>query len=1146
MKERTTYFGWLAVLFFIGNSLCFAQKMNDGSRYASHSVLASGKWIQLKVSDNAVYKLTFDEIKKYGINPEKVKIYGYGGWMLDEDFSKTYIDDLPEVPVYINKGADNIFNAGDYLLFYGRGAVKWTYNGVADFFEHENNPYSQYGYYFMTESDSGPKEMETMASVSNANAKNTNVFDDYAVHERDSITISNTGRELFGESFIGSGISRKSFTFNMPGIISYSGKVAKLSFAANATIRKELTLSIGNDMIINYKFLASGLGDHKKADMQDVFAYWPGTDERITTIVTYDASGQNHAYLNYIALNVRRELKFYNTGYTFFRHRDSRNNPMQYAIGNATSSCMVWNVTQASDIRRVQTQLNGDQMTFGAANSNVLQEYVMVDYSKSFPSPEIISKEIANQNLHNLPPLDMVIIAPAVFLKQAEVMAEKHRTVSGLKVEVIDHKCIFNEFSSGTPDATAYRRFMKMFYDRATSESEKPKYLLLFGGGLFDNRHLTSIGAKANPDYYLLTFQMKESLSEGTSYGTDDYFGFLDDNEGTNWPNAVIDLGIGRFPVSSLAKAADMVAKVTTYMDNKLPGNWKNKIIFTADNSDAGASDINFCNHAKESNQLADFMDENHPEYALSKYYMDAYKAVSVNGKNVYPETKKTFLNKLNEGCFLLNYTGHGSTTAWSSEDMLNITDVRQMNFEALPLWITATCNFGWFDNLITSAGEEAFLNKKGGAIALFTTSRVVTSGANFRINEQLIKYLFQVDNDGKHLRLGDVLRKSKVALRGDSNKLNYVLLGDPALELNYPKMKVQLETINGDTIGGQTFSFKALEKITLAGRVVDEQGNRIDGFSGKLTSSVFDSKQTIESVVVDPKDGETRFSFTTYPNTIYAGDNEVKNGSFEFSFVVPLDISYTKDKGKMTFYAHDTQSLQDADGSFGNYVLAGTSEDTYNEEAPEIVEMFLNTESFKNGDNVNETPFFFAKVYDEKGINRSGSGLGHDIMVCIDNNPAWTYNLNAYYESLSATEGTVGFSIPALPAGNHTLSLRVWNIVNIPTADSLYFNVVKGYKPEIFDLQAQNNPARINTFFYLSHSLPATQLAVEIRVYDLTGRVIWNYTENSSGNYPIEWDLNSNGGVRVRPGIYLYQAIIKTGTSKEVTKAKKIIVLGQ
>ncbi|GHU61579.1 peptidase C25 [Bacteroidia bacterium] len=999
MKVHTTYFGLLAALFFIGNSICLAQKINDGSRYAQNSVLASGKWVQLKVSDNAVYKLTFDDIKRCGINPEKVKIYGYGGWILDEDFSKPYIDDLPEVSVYINKGADNIFNSGDYLLFYGRGTVKWTYNGARgyDVFEHENNPYSQYGYYFMTESDLGPKEIETLASVSSPNAKNVAIFDDYAVHERDSITVSNTGRELFGESFIGAGKSTRSFSFNIPGIVSDSvsglRNMVKLSFVANpASSSKKLSLLIGNDTIIRTD-VPNDLGQYKKATMKDIQGYWLGTNERIIATVNYDVSGQNHAYLNFIALNVKRKLQFYNTGYTAFRHRDSRNNPMKYTIENATNSCMVWNITQVSDIRLMQTQSNGNQMTFGAENNNVLQEYVMVDYSKSFPSPEIIPKEIANQNLHSLPQLDMVIIAPTVFLQQAKVLAEKHRTSSGLKVEVVDQKWIFNEFSSGAPDATAYRRFMKMFYDRAVSESEKPKYLLLFGDGFFDNRHLTAIGAKANPDYYLLTFQMKESLNEYSSYGTDDYFGFLDDNEGTNWPFAVIDLGIGRFPVSSLAKAADMVTKVTTYMDNKLPGNWKNKIIFTADNTDSyNASD--FCHHAKESNEVANIMDKNHPEYALSKYYMDAYKAVTVNGKSVYPETKKAFLNKLNEGCFLLNYTGHGSTTAWSSEDMLNITDVRQMNFEALPLWITATCNFGWFDNLITSAGEEAFLNKKGGAIALFTTSRVVYSSSNLLINKQLIKYLFQVDKDGKHLCLGDVLRRSKIALGGDWNKLNYILLGDPALELNYPKMKVQLESINGDTIGGQTFSFKALEKITLAGSILDEQGNKIDGFSGKIKADIYDSKQTIESVVMD-NDGK-RFSFSTYPNTIYSGDDEVKNGSFDFSFIVPLDISYTKDNGKMTFYAHNTQSLQDADGAFGNYILAGTSDDIYNENAPKIVEMFLNTESFKNEDDVNETPFFFAKVYDEMGINRSGSGLGHDIIVSIDNNPAWTYNLNA------------------------------------------------------------------------------------------------------------------------------------------------------
>jgi hypothetical protein len=1141
------YFYLFVAFILIMSPFQRVKAINDGNRYAEKSLLSSGKWIQMKVTENAVYKLTYDDIKKSGISdPSQVKIYGYGGWMLDEDFTKPYVDDLPEVSVYINKGSDGVFNSGDYLLFYGRGTRKWTYDKNRDVFEHENNPYSTYGSYFLTESETGPKEMSVIPSFSNGNV-NLTTFDDYALHERDSITITNSGRELFGESFINKPANQL-FSFSIPGITSDPGKV-RLSFAAAPKSTTPVSLAIDGQQILNLNIYATS-DYYQKANLVDSWGIWTGDKaERVALTVSYNSSGQSVAFLNLIALNMKRNLQYYNEPYTFFRNKESINKSVKYQINNAPANSLVWDVTGNFDTQSLQTHSEGAQLSFETQSDGVLHEYVLVDLAKSFPSPQIIAEPVNNQNLHGLEQTEMVILAPTVFLNQAEILAEKHRSHSGLKVTVVDDKWVFNEFSSGTPDASAYRRFMKMFYDRATSDSDKPKYLLLFGDGIFDNRHLTATGIKIDPKFYLLTFQVKESVNESNSYGTDDYFGFLDDNEGKSIASDEIDLGIGRFPVSSVTQAINAVDKVIAYMDNKQLGNWKNKIIFTADNTDSNAPGIGFCEHATQADEVAQYMENNYPEYMLSKYYMDAYKPITVNGKVTFPEAKKSFLSSLKEGCFLLNYTGHGSTTAWSAEDMLNVTDVRQMTYENLPLWITATCDFGWFDGTETSAGELAFLNKNSGAIALYTTSRVVYSTNNFAINKQLVQNIFQKEN-GQHLRLGDILRKSKVALKGDSNKLNYVLLGDPALELNYPGLHVQLESVNGKPLQDEEdLVFKALDKVSLSGSIVDESGNKVTDFSGDLKTNVFDSRRTNESISTNTEGGH--FSYTNYPNKVYMGNNEVKNGSFDITFTVPLDISYTKDFGKMNFYASDDQTKRDAAGSFRKYMLAGTGDNPNNdEEGPEIIRMFLNTENFRDGDDVNETPFFFANVFDEDGINRTGNGLGHDIMISIDDNPAWTYILNNYYDPVDDLEGNIGFSIPELPEGRHILTFRVWDILNNPSVDSLNFYVAKAYKPAIFDLQARENPARVNTYFVLSHDLPETPLNVEIRVYDLSGRSVWSYSEKGSSGflkyYPIEWNLVNGAGNRVPPGIYVYRALIRTATGKEATKAKKIIVLGQ
>ncbi|MDR0769196.1 MAG: type IX secretion system sortase PorU, partial [Dysgonamonadaceae bacterium] len=1100
----------LCVQLFVLLILCLSplHHLFAESNYAETSILSSGNWYQMKTDGNGIYKLTYDEMKKYLNDPSKVKIYGYGGWILDENFTKpSYIDDLPEVSVYINKGSDNVFNSGDYLLFYGRGTVKWTYNPANDAFEHENNPYSTFGSYFLTEGESGPKEMTTILSVSNPDTT-VSVFDDYALHERDLTTIANTGRELFGESFAGQS-TRQQFSFSIPGITSDQGKI-QLSFAAAPKATATVTLSAGKVPVVSLPILTMASDSpYTKARVVEKWENWDGEKtDPVTITVDYNAGGA-FANLNYIVLNMKRTLQFYNTSFTFFRNRESQTQNVRYAIDKTKASIQVWDITGNFDAQLMQTTLDGTRLHFTAqANADTLREYVMVDPSGAFPSPKIVGEKIPSQNLHALPQTDMVILTPSVYLAQAEVLAAKHREKSGLKVEVVEERQVFNEFSSGTPDASAYRRLMKMFYDRAADEQEKPKYLLLFGDGMFDNRFLEPKVKNLDPKYYLLTYQMRESVDELKSYGSDDYFGLLEDgNPAAASLSGTLCLGIGRFPVNSVDQAENAVNKVIAYMNDTKSGNWKSNLVFTAD--DTGADDPAW-QHTRQSNTLADYMYEKYPEYVVHKYFMDAYRPVSVNGKTTYPDAKKAFLKSLNNGCFLVNYTGHGNTSAWSAEDMLNITDVRQMDFENLPLWITATCDFGWFDGISASGGEAAFLNKKSGAIALYTTSRVVNSGGNFDINQKLIHYLFLTDPAGKHLRLGDVLRESKNALQGD-NKFNYILLGDPALELNYPKMKVKVETVNGEVVDDDNtkFAFKALEKITVTGSIVDDDGNKANGFSGELRASIFDGKQETKSY---RSLNNEYFSFASYPNMISQTKTNVANGSFSFSFTVPLDISYAVDdsasyankNGKMNFYATLDGGKSDAFGNFSNYILSGTSEVDPDWTGPQIKEMYLNTNDFKDGGNVNETPYFYARVYDETGINVSGTGFGHDFLISIDGKADRTYYQSQHDFELTSDGDNwlIGFSIPHLPAGKHVLSFHVWDIMNNPTVDTLHFNVIKGYQPTIVDLYAKGNPAKTSTIFVLSHNLPETLLNVDIRVYDLAERIVWNRSQQAASTF--------------------------------------------
>jgi len=1135
---------------------CVILTLSAGLRaadYATRSVLAEGKWVQLKITETAVYKLTYDEIKNMGFSdPAKIKLYGYGGWILDQDFTKTVIDDLPEVAVYLHKGADGVFNSGDYLLFYGRGLVKWTYQSSSDLFSHTNNPYSLYTSYFITENAAGPKELPLQESQSATNQSVT-TFDDYCLHEKDEVSLLKSGRELFGENFILQ--PSRNFTFSIPGITNDAGKV-RLSFAAmhRLTTPTPVTLSINGENLITLK-ISRVTTEYQKANLGEDTKDWTANkSENVTVNVNYSSTGASLAYLNFIELNMKRQLKFYNTAYTFFRNKAALSQSLEYVIDNVSANCMVWNVSDVENIRKVDVTVSGSQMKFGAA-AGTLAEYVMVDISKSFPTPQVIGS-VANQDLHGLPQTDMVIIAPDTYLPYAAQLAEKHREKQGLHVTVVQPEWIYNEFSSGTPDITAYRRFMKMFYDRANTIGHKPKYLLLYGDGHYNNRNI-------NPHFQLLSYQYPNSVNESSSFGTDDYVGFLDNNEGVNLERDVLDIGVGRFPVNSALQAENVMKKVVGYMDNQRLSAWKNTVIFTADDT----GDDAFCTYGGNANDLAKYVETNHPQYMVVKSYMDAHQAITVNGKKTYPTAKDKLFKTLKDGCFLFNYTGHGSPSSMSAEDMMHISDIRQMSFENLPLWITATCDFGRYDTDENSAGEEVFLNKKSAGIALFTTTRVVYSNGNQSINRLLVKYIFEKNSEGQHHTLGDIIRLSKAEMGADNgNKLNFILIGDPALQLNYPEWNVALKSINGIPTGNDTVNFRALEQVSLEGAIEDANGNLLTDFNGTLNAKIFDGRQLNLSVTTKPYDSDNPYelinnpdyvlddnnlihwTFYDYPNVVYQGQETVENGQFSMSFIVPIDISYTKNEAIMNFYASDKSTFRDAAGMYSKYTISGTAEyPDANEQGPDIERMYLNSTSFKNGDKVNETPLFFAEVYDKDGINQAGSGIGHDLMISIDGKQL--ASLNNYYQAGSEFgRGTVAFSIPELSEGKHELTFRVWDNLNNSSTASLTFTVVKGYQPEIYNLTASNNPAKTSTNFVFTHNRPETTMTVEVRVFDLTGRMMWSQTETGSSDfmqsYSVEWNLTNAYGQKVKPGVYLYQAVIQTNNGKEISKSKKLIVL--
>lgn len=1114
--------------------------------YAASSVLSSGKWKKMSVASSGMYKLTYEDVVKMGLNPNNVQVYGYGGKMLGEDFrTTTYIDDLPEVAVWKVTGSDGLFNSGDYLLFYAQGPVSWYQSGNT--FLRQFNPYSNKAYYFVGERAGGSLIATTYRNTLPP-TRTVTTYTHLELHEKDvvnmgeSVAGDGSGRELYGEDMMVS--PSRSFTFSIPDVDTTQLSTVTIEAAAFNTSTSYGYIKV-NEALLSTLSISGVPGG------PDNYVY--GTSSRRTDpffpkaasqtvnleLASFGNSPTPRAFLNYIILNVRRFLKSSGKPFTF---RDpysvTAGGVAAFSVQGADASTLVFDVTDPLTMRVMEGDLSGSTFTFSALSST-LREYACVSVSGNIPKPTL-EGNVSNQNLHAYQP-DMVIITPEAFRTQAQRLAQAHQEKDNLSVLVVTPEEVYNEFSSGTPDATAYRRMMKLYYDKATTSEALPDYLLLFGGGIYDNRRNTAIFKNTAKSNWLLTYQSQESLDGTRSFTSDDYFGFLDDEEGADLTMAKLDVSVGRYPIHSEEQARATVDKTLRYMKNNKPGNWKNRVLFMADDGDYNL-------HMRQAEGLASTVDNEFPHYMVNRIYVDAYKRVANStGVNI-PDGDKRLSELLDMGLFLLNYTGHSSMTEWAEEKIMTKALAKSMTNVCLPLWITASCDFSRFDTPDESGGELAFLNPIGGAIGLFSTSRIAYAEQNSELNKRFIDYLFK-QQDSKQRTLGNIMLQAKnsTGMLGDRNKLSFILVGNPALKLASPSYTATITRVNDRLVSAVIDTFKALQRVTVEGEIKNEEGVLAADFTGVIHPTVLDASTLVKTL----GDGaNTVMPFYDKSRVLLSSKDSVVNGRFRFTFVVPKDIQYSFQQGRINLYAADNENVYEANGVFDGFALGGTTVVSTEDTLGPSIRLFLNDTTFVSGDAVNQSPTLIARLFDESGLNGSDNGVGHDFQLIIDNDPNLVFSLNGRFiaDIGSYRSGTIRFVMPELSGGQHTLSLRAWDVLNNSNTQSIRFDVRKSQSPRLYDLMAVRQPESYR--FSFSHNRPDVPIRVRCEVIDLLGRVCWSESVSmQTGETKSEdmvWSLFGSNGVRVPSGIYVCRVWVKDATGGESLITEKIQVLPQ
>lgn len=1141
MNILLRYFSIHIIILCVATICTPAAMALDASHYASESVLASGRWVKISVTESGIYSISNSTLARWGFSdPSSVKVFGYGGAPISTTLDANQVDDLPQVPVLRRSSG---------ILFYAQGPTTWQQSSLTGLeYRQYQHPYATAGYYFITdrsdiEAATLPTEQMQLGSGNIVTS-----FTDRTFHEQELYSPGETGHYLLGEDFRYNTV--QTFNFDLEGIVAGSTVSVLTGFATATTGSSRLTFRYNGNTLSssNSDNISAVSGEYTHVNTTTSLKQFELGSNDLAYSITYTCNGTvSTARLDYITINYTRQLNLGDASQLNFRTASESSSQWTYQLSGCTSDTHIWDVTTAHAPVSVQYTTSGTAASFSPSAGGA-REYVAFNESGTFPTPTLVGS-INNQNLHAEAAPDMIIITPSEFVSEAQRIASLHEQIDEMRVLVVDQSLVFNEFSSGTPDVMAYRKLAKMFFDRGSSDDgHKLGYMLLFGRPLYDNRNITSVAQSLNYPR-LLIWESANGTNESTSYCTDDILGTLSDgSSSSNMQSRGLDIAVGRMPVKSVAEASDVVDKLIEYVTGEDFGSWKNNIVMLADDGD------NVQHMQQAENTITQMLAQGGENYVYNRIYLDAYTYNSDGSGSNYPDARRDLFKSLNDGALVFNYIGHGSTVGWSHERVLTWEDINNnLYYSHIPFFYTATCNFTRLDGSTVSGGELMFLNRRGGAISMYTTTREALIALNGPLSVQYGNQLFTRDDNGQYQRIGDIYRLSKNAL-SDDNKLRFILVGDPAMRLGYPTYNAVIESINGIEPTEENMpEFKARQVMTVRGSIYDDAGNKATTFNGAIFPTLYDAEQSVETN--DNQNDDIKFVYDERSNKLAVIKDSVSAGEFTFHINIPSEISADNYRpAQLSLYAYSDDG-KEANGSNSNFYIYGYDDTaTTDTVGPNIRSMYLNSDEFTDGSEVNESPLLIAEVYDQSGLNFSTAGIGHQMTLLLDEATTLS-DVSSYFTPEIAADGEgsgghIYYPLEDLSNGFHSLRLRVWDTFANSSERTISFNVVNGLAPKLYEVTAMPNPASTEANFYLQHNRPDASITVTIYVYNLMGQLVWNTTESGRSNmftsFPITWNLTDLAGRRVPRGIYVYRASISTDGVQETTESRKIAVTAE
>lgn len=1087
--------------------------------FATSSKLATGRWVKIAVPANGIYEITDSELQEMGFNnPEQVQIYGQGGNVISETLDGSYPDDL--LPVSSARLAGK-------LCFYAQGATAVSIdnsNTSMPRYVRTPNTYSTVGYYFLTEGQA-PNNVEVIEEMNTAetNARSTSLA--YYIHEKDLYLAKNSGKEFLGEDIVGKNLT---LDYTLPGIASPNITV-NVAVAAkhDATMGYVMTDVLSNNQRIRANYLVSQQKVTPCYDTRSLYSIAkpvaivqtskPTANGKLNIWIDINGSSTpslaklDYFIITYEKLNAITPESGNQTlmGYVSINTHD------RITLPGASASTIVWNIDNANipvqfDLTPIMEEENITGYEFVPGMNARNTHFIAFDPEQTLK--KITSFEVIdNQNLHALPTPDMLIITHKTLVEQAQRIAQLHKDVDNMDVTVVTQDQVFNEFSSGTPDAMAYRLLCKMFYDR---DNTKFKNLLLFGPGSYDNR-----GILTNKANCLLTYQSDISNNQDNSYVSDDFFGILEDGTGsaaTLMKYDQLSIGVGRIPSANIEEAQTDVDKLIKYVASPDYGPWRNDALISSDTGDQDQ-------HIFEAENVNNLVEtELGTQMQTNKVYVEMFKYDLKDGKTS-TEARRRFMEQLISGQYFMTFVGHAGPLNITKSSLWSSPLAQTTLYPHLPIMSTACCEVARYDSDERGIAEHMLHKVDGGVIAMLGSTRETYAANNAIMNNTFTKSLFSYGKNGYMPTLGEVYLNTKksfgVAING--NKHSYHLLGDPAIKINYPKPFFSINSINGNSLDSNpAITLSPMQAVTITAQVNKEDGSGIDtDFNGDAWVTLYDTKRLLKHVsqILPPMEGDV-----FYPRDVLAQiKGRVEAGVFNATIIVPRHTKGLNENAAIRVYAHQDGTSNMVNGMYDKLSIGEFDEQVavVDKCAPTIDQMFINDNTtFTDGSVIPTNSTLYITASDDISINTQKASMGNSMKLMLDGGRT-TYSQIKEYAS-TTNDGcnmTLAFPLNNLTEGAHTLTFTVFDMAGHSATRTISFHVSGSTS---LTLTAQETPAVEKATFDIDSTTMEEIPTVNLKVTDAHGNLVWSKSTNT---FPTTWDLTDASGNRVKAGLYKF-----------------------